>query len=149
MSHIDVVLGDKTITKKIEFSGGSRSRGIMIPGKLKTDDQDIIKYLDDNLSLGKWTCIHDDSKKVAAKKPADPSPAANEKPAPQEQEPANKTPATTVAEGFSSDEVKNMSDAKAFILEKLPELDPTELNGNKQFLQDKIKELGFDFPNFK
>lgn len=153
LTHITVEVKEKPITKKIEFHSGSRSQGQLVPGVLHTDDPDIQKHLEDSPFYNKKWKLKPNAKETGLKVTSGDDSQANAE-ADNANSDANDSQSSDENQGdkdsaMYSEDVTTMTQAKAYVLEHNKDIDPTELQGNKADLIAKVKELGYNFPNFK
>lgn len=172
MQHVDILKDGKTTTKTVEFKGGSRSQGRLIPGTFKTDDPDIIKSLEKSPNMNKkWKLVFDSEdpkvkEKAQGGKVEKPKAEKVEKP---KAENAEKNPPTgsETPEGDKSGEegtdngdegkgaegdektfpeVTTGQAAKQILLKGIEGLKVSDVNSNAQ-VKEVAEKHGFSFPN--
>ena len=149
MGHIEVEVKGESKTKLIEFNGGGKRQGQLVPGFLKTEDKDIQSYLEKSPHFNlKWELVDKITKQEKTEVLTSEKGSVQLKPNVNSTSAADSQSEDTETSTFSS-KVSTMGEAQAFILKNNAEIDPKELQGNRAFLVDKAKELGFDFPNFQ
>ncbi|MEC7753778.1 MAG: hypothetical protein VYB44_07095 [Bacteroidota bacterium] len=137
MHHVDIHQDGKSITKLVEFKGGTRSQGNLVPGTFKTDDPDIIKSLEESKNFNKkWKLIFDSNspQTKSTSKAKNTEPEVN----------LNVDNADNDSKTFP--EVTTGQEAKQILLKEIEGLKVSEVNSKKQILEVAHKN-GISFPN--
>lgn len=163
MQHVDIIKDGKTTTKTVEFKGGSRSQGRLVPGTFKTSDPDIIKSLEESPNMNKkWKLVFDSEdpkvkEKAQGGKVEKPKSENTENPPTGSETPeGNKsgeegTDNGDEGKGAEGDEktfpeVTTGQAAKQILLKSIDGLKVSDVNKNSQILEVAEKH-GFSFPN--